>query len=116
MASGDPHAVALSLEGLAGAETLMGHHERAANLLGAAAARENAGAALPEGEAGDVRRITARCRAALGDDACRAALDRGRRLSPEWRRYLDPDAPDHPLTDPDRYISEDNVPAVGRVP
>ncbi|MFD0200278.1 MULTISPECIES: BTAD domain-containing putative transcriptional regulator [Saccharothrix] len=80
--SGDPRAVALSLEGLAGAKTLTGQHELAAHLLGAAAeAREKAGAALPAGEAGDVERISARCREALGEDACRAALERGRRMT-----------------------------------
>ncbi|WP_369378855.1 class I SAM-dependent methyltransferase [Streptomyces sp. cg36] len=37
-------------------------------------------------------------------------------LSGEWRRFLDPDGPDHPLDDPDGYISEGNVLAVGTVP
>ncbi|KOX27607.1 ATPase [Saccharothrix sp. NRRL B-16348] len=64
----DPRAVALALEGLAGAEALAGDHGRAARLLGAAAAlREEAGAPLPPGERGDVTRITAASRSALGD-------------------------------------------------
>jgi ubiquinone/menaquinone biosynthesis C-methylase UbiE len=47
-------------------------------------------------------------------DLARQALELG--LSAEWYRYLDPDAPDHPLAGPDGYISEGNVLAVGRVP
>ncbi|MFI2212694.1 BTAD domain-containing putative transcriptional regulator [Streptomyces sp. NPDC020141] len=62
----DPRAVALALEGLAGAEALDGRAERAAALLGAAAAaRESAGAPLPPAERGDVDRITAVVRASL---------------------------------------------------
>ena len=37
-------------------------------------------------------------------------------LSEEWRRFLDPAGPDHPLDAPDGYISEGNVLAVGTVP
>ncbi|GGN56315.1 hypothetical protein GCM10012285_50830 [Streptomyces kronopolitis] len=37
-------------------------------------------------------------------------------LSKEWQRFTDPAAPDHPLNDPDGYISEGNVLAVGTVP
>ena len=37
-------------------------------------------------------------------------------LSPNWQRFLTPDAADHPLNDPDAYISEGNVLAVGTVP
>ncbi|GAB3004181.1 BTAD domain-containing putative transcriptional regulator [Saccharothrix stipae] len=66
----DPRSVALAFEGLAGAEALSGDHERAARLLGAAAAlRERVGAPLPTGERGDVDRITATCRSALGEEA-----------------------------------------------
>ncbi|MFW5418207.1 winged helix-turn-helix domain-containing protein [Nocardiopsis sp. CNT-189] len=66
-AGGDPRAVALAREGLAGAHALAGRPARAARLLGAAArAREASGAPLPEAERGDVDRITARVRAALG--------------------------------------------------
>ncbi|TWF75727.1 putative ATPase [Pseudonocardia hierapolitana] len=75
----DPRAVALALEGLAGVEALCGDHERAARLLGAAAAlRAEVGAPLPAGERGDVDRITATCRAAVGDDAFASAFDHGR--------------------------------------
>ncbi|MFF8609626.1 ATP-binding protein [Streptomyces sp. NPDC015346] len=64
---GDPRAVALAYEGLAGAYVLLGEPERAARLLGTAArAREAAGAPLPKAERGDVDRITARVLAALG--------------------------------------------------
>ncbi|OIK06023.1 class I SAM-dependent methyltransferase [Streptomyces monashensis] len=37
-------------------------------------------------------------------------------LHEEWRRFVDPDLPGHPLDDPDGYISEGNVLAVGTVP
>ncbi|NUW45220.1 AfsR/SARP family transcriptional regulator [Nonomuraea rhodomycinica] len=75
---GDPRAVALALEGLAGARALAGEHAQAARLLGKAAAlRESAGAPLPPAERGDVDRVTASARAALGDTAFTAALALG---------------------------------------
>lgn len=75
---GDPRAVALALEGLAGARALGGAHEEAGRLLGKAAAlRGSAGAPLPPAERGDVDRITAAVRAALGDAALAAALTDG---------------------------------------
>ncbi|MFF8974793.1 class I SAM-dependent methyltransferase [Streptomyces sp. NPDC014995] len=43
----------------------------------------------------------------------RQALDLG--LSEEWHRFTDPRSPHHPLDDPDGYISEGNVLAVGTV-
>jgi tetratricopeptide (TPR) repeat protein len=65
----DPRSVALALEGLAGAHSLAGNPERAARLLGtAAAARERAGAPHPPAEQGDVERISARVRAAIDED------------------------------------------------
>ncbi|GAA2125376.1 AfsR/SARP family transcriptional regulator [Glycomyces algeriensis] len=68
--TGNPRAVALALEGLAGAHALAGRHEHAARLLGqATAARAALGAPLPAAERGDVDRIEQRLRAALGDDA-----------------------------------------------
>ncbi|WP_188190385.1 AfsR/SARP family transcriptional regulator [Nonomuraea sp. SYSU D8015] len=68
-ATGDPRAIALALEGLAGAHALAGRHHRAARLLGTAtAARASAGAPLPPAERGDVDRITAAVRRALGED------------------------------------------------
>ncbi|GAA4640324.1 hypothetical protein GCM10023196_105360 [Actinoallomurus vinaceus] len=79
----DPRAVALAVEGLAGAEARAGRAERAALLLGAAAAgRRSIGAPLPPGERGDVDRITALARTALDDEAFRAAFTRGTRLAP----------------------------------
>ncbi|MEW2356290.1 BTAD domain-containing putative transcriptional regulator [Spirillospora sp. NPDC029432] len=69
---GDPRAVALAYEGLAGAED---DAVRAARLLGAAARlRASVGAPLPAAERGDVDRITAAARRALGDDAFAAAF------------------------------------------
>ncbi|MFD3687266.1 BTAD domain-containing putative transcriptional regulator [Nocardiopsis sp. NPDC058631] len=65
--TGDPRAVALAFEGLAGASALGGDPGGAARLLGAAsAARASVGAALPDAEGGDVDRVTARARGALG--------------------------------------------------
>ncbi len=77
--TGDRRAVALALEGLAGAHALAGRHNHAAQLLGAATtARESVGAALPPGERGDVDRITSRAREALGEDGFTTEFDRGR--------------------------------------
>ncbi|PZG22101.1 hypothetical protein C1J01_04860 [Nonomuraea aridisoli] len=65
-AIGDPRAVALAHEGLAGAAALEGSFAAAERLLATAAAlREAAGAPLPPAERGDVERITARIRAAV---------------------------------------------------
>jgi predicted ATPase len=81
---GDPRALALALEGLAGAQALAGQHEHAAHLLGAAtAARESAGAPLPPAERIDVDRITARLRTALGEADFAAAFRRGSELDPD---------------------------------
>ncbi|MFE7835509.1 BTAD domain-containing putative transcriptional regulator [Streptomyces sp. NPDC057474] len=83
----EPRALALSLEGLAGAAALRGcgpAAECAALLLGAAdAARRGAGAPLPPAERGDVDRVTAAARAALGGPAFTQAFDRGARLTTE---------------------------------
>ncbi len=76
--TGDPRAIALGLEGLAGAEALDGEHELAARLLGAASAsRESAGAPLPHAERGDVDRITAVIIAAIGETAFSAEAAKG---------------------------------------
>ncbi|GIG67588.1 BTAD domain-containing putative transcriptional regulator [Phytomonospora endophytica] len=76
--TGDPRAVALAWEGLAGAYALAGEPTRAARLLGAAhAARDAVGAPLPQGERGDVDRIGAAVRVALGDEGFEAAFARG---------------------------------------
>ncbi|MEU7135403.1 BTAD domain-containing putative transcriptional regulator [Streptomyces sp. NPDC046261] len=78
---GDPRAAALSLEGLAGAAALSGDPARAARLLGAAAAaRASAGAPLPPAERGDVERIGAVARTALGAAGFGAAFAEGEAL------------------------------------
>ncbi|MFI7126186.1 BTAD domain-containing putative transcriptional regulator [Nonomuraea sp. NPDC050153] len=97
-ATGDPRAVALALEGLAGALSI-GQDRRpasigqdrepesigqdrgpveAARLLGVATAMRRAvGAPLPAGERPDVERISRRLRAALGGEAFERALNEG---------------------------------------
>ncbi|MGW5682853.1 AfsR/SARP family transcriptional regulator [Nonomuraea sp. NPDC003754] len=91
---GEPRALALSFEGLAGAAALPTGIPaddaadgvaagRAALLLGAAdAARRSVGAPLPEAERGDVDRITAAATAILGEAAFAAAFQRGATLAP----------------------------------
>lgn len=80
-AIGEPRALALSLEGLAGVAVLSGDPGRAALLLGAAgAARRRAGAPLPPAERGDVDRVTEAATSALGRDAFAAAFLRGAAL------------------------------------
>ena len=82
--TGDPRAVALALEGLAGARALAGDPAHAARLLGAAQAlRESVGAPLPEAERGDVDRIEARVADALAPGAADEELRRGRGLTPD---------------------------------
>ena len=81
---GDPRAVALAMEGLAGALALVGEHVRAARLLGAAAAaRESVGAPLPDAERGDVDRITAAAREVLGEQGFGNEFDRGAGMEPD---------------------------------
>nr|WP_042188741.1 BTAD domain-containing putative transcriptional regulator [Kibdelosporangium sp. MJ126-NF4]CEL18426.1 Signal transduction response regulator / Tetratricopeptide repeat-containing protein [Kibdelosporangium sp. MJ126-NF4]CTQ97909.1 Signal transduction response regulator / Tetratricopeptide repeat-containing protein [Kibdelosporangium sp. MJ126-NF4] len=66
-ASGDPRSIALAKEGLAGAHSLAGHHDKAETLLAEAAeARAAVGAPLPPGERADVDRITARIQGSPG--------------------------------------------------
>ncbi|WP_395297800.1 BTAD domain-containing putative transcriptional regulator [Kitasatospora hibisci] len=81
----EPRALALSLEGTAGAAAASGGTEgyvRAALLLGAAdAARRGAGAPLPPGERADVDRITTAARTALGADRFATVFDQGASLS-----------------------------------
>lgn len=82
--SDDIRALALALEGLAGAEALAERPRQAALLLGAAhAARARAQAPLPTAERGDVDRTTARARARLDAPAFDTAFDEGRHLSPD---------------------------------
>lgn len=85
----EPRALALSLEGLAGAAVVAGRGragrtgaECAALLLGAAdAARRGVGAPLPPAERGDTDRIAAAARADLGPAAFEEAFELGRRLT-----------------------------------
>ncbi len=82
-AGGDARLAARALDGLAGADAVAGNHHRAARLLGAAAAaRESAGGPLPQAERGDVDRITATVRAALGG-AFTTAFATAQALSPD---------------------------------
>ncbi|NBM18025.1 BTAD domain-containing putative transcriptional regulator [Streptomyces sp. GC420] len=81
----EPRALALSLEGLAGAAVL---HDLepgaacAALLLGAAdASRRGAGAPLPPAERGDVDRVAVAARAALGEAAYTETYGHGARLA-----------------------------------
>ncbi|MFE4617191.1 BTAD domain-containing putative transcriptional regulator [Streptomyces sp. NPDC056747] len=80
----DPRALALSLEGFAGAAAATGGapgFTRAALLLGAAdAARRSVGAPLPEAESADVRRTASAAVAALGESAYAAAFHEGAAL------------------------------------
>ncbi|MBB5492413.1 putative ATPase [Nocardiopsis metallicus] len=81
-ATGDPRAVALAREGLAGVAVLDGDAAGAARLLGTAAAeRESAGAPLPEAERGDVDRISAAARDALGAQAYLREFAAGRQAA-----------------------------------
>ncbi|MEU3354883.1 BTAD domain-containing putative transcriptional regulator [Streptomyces sp. NPDC037389] len=83
-ATGDPRALALALEGLAGARALAGDPAHAAQLLGAAAAaRASTGAPLPPAERGDVDRVTAVVREALGEEGRAAEFTRGGGAWPE---------------------------------
>ncbi|QCX74883.1 Putative HTH-type transcriptional regulator [Streptomyces sp. YIM 121038] len=86
---GDPRALALALEGLAGAEAAAGAPGTAATLLGAAsAARASVGAPLPAAERGDVDRVEAAARARLGTQSYTTAFKQGQRLSPVAARAV----------------------------
>ncbi|QMU74077.1 AfsR/SARP family transcriptional regulator [Streptacidiphilus sp. P02-A3a] len=94
----EPRALALSLEGLAGAVRLLppegANAGRAALLLGAAdAARRGVGAPLPPAERGDTDRIADAARSVLGAAGFAEAFDRGARLTVAQavRRAADPD-------------------------
>jgi tetratricopeptide (TPR) repeat protein len=80
--TGDPRALALALEGLAGVACATGDAERAALLLGAASGmRESAGGPLPPAERLDVDRIEAAARRVLGEARLAQLLRRGTALS-----------------------------------
>ncbi|MCZ9354697.1 hypothetical protein NGM36_33855 [Streptomyces mutabilis] len=87
-ATGDPRALALGVEGLAGARAVAGHMDHAASLGTAAAVRESVHAPLPGSERADVDRVTARVRDELGEDAFAAAFDRGRGLTANHQIHL----------------------------
>jgi predicted ATPase/DNA-binding SARP family transcriptional activator len=81
LASGDPRAVALALEGLASVLVPVGRPRGAALLLGAAAAlRASTGAPLAPAERTDVDRAEAAARAALGEPDFTTASTRGTAL------------------------------------
>ncbi|WP_242911035.1 BTAD domain-containing putative transcriptional regulator [Actinomadura terrae] len=81
---GDPRAVALALEGIAGARVLSGTPGEAARLLGMAAAlRTSVGAPLPPAERADVDRIASRARSALGEARYQAEFQRGSATPPD---------------------------------
>lgn len=75
---GDPRAIALGLEGLAGATALAGEPAEAAGLLGAASRwRASVGVPLPEAERGDIDRIAASIRRDIDETAYAAAYAAG---------------------------------------
>lgn len=81
---GDPRAVALALEGLAGARVVAGHFEGAAQFLAAAeAARKSVKAPLPDAERADVDRIEAAVRDRLDLRSLSEVWRQGARLSPQ---------------------------------
>jgi DNA-binding SARP family transcriptional activator len=76
--SGDPRAIALALEGLAGAQALAGRYEHGARLLGAATRlRESVGRPLPVGQRDDVDRIANTLEGVLGEAAFSEHFSRG---------------------------------------
>ncbi|MFG2286701.1 BTAD domain-containing putative transcriptional regulator [Streptomyces sp. NPDC048595] len=83
-ATADPRAVALALEGLAGAQALVGRFTSTARLLGGAGAlRTAAGAPQPAAERGDVARSTAAALRGLGAEAFAAACASGAETAPD---------------------------------
>ncbi|MFF2641162.1 BTAD domain-containing putative transcriptional regulator [Streptomyces niveus] len=86
---GDPRAVALAVEGLAGAQAAAGRYGDSARLLGAAAAaRASVGTPLPPAERRDVDRVTALAREALGAAGFEAEFGRGELLNMTEARSL----------------------------
>ncbi|MFD9408949.1 BTAD domain-containing putative transcriptional regulator [Streptomyces sp. NPDC059989] len=82
--TGDPRALALALEGLAGTHALAGRHALAARLLGGAAeARASVGRPLAKAESGDVERIAAAARSALGGTRYAVEFAAGRTACPD---------------------------------
>ncbi|MBC6462234.1 BTAD domain-containing putative transcriptional regulator [Actinomadura sp. HBU206391] len=78
-----------ALDGLAGALALAGDHDRAARFLGAAAAiRVSGSVPATAAEQGDIDRITARVRDAVGEDRFAAETELGGTLTPEELQSL----------------------------
>ncbi|TCP56453.1 putative ATPase [Tamaricihabitans halophyticus] len=81
--TGDPRAIALAWEGIAGARALAGARAESAMLLGVAdGLRQSVNAPLPPAERGDVRRIEQAASAALGPPAFAAEFARGKESTP----------------------------------
>ncbi|MBN6052402.1 winged helix-turn-helix domain-containing protein [Nonomuraea sp. RK-328] len=80
---GDPASVAFAVDGVASALAALGSPERAARLLGLAAATREANQ-MPAGpsQAEEIGRVAERVRAALGDEAFDALYEEGGRLKP----------------------------------
>jgi predicted ATPase/DNA-binding SARP family transcriptional activator len=82
--TGDPRAIALALEGLAGAQALAGAHPAAARLLGAATqARLSVGRPLPRGQRADVDRVTTTTTQALGEESFATEFTVGTQTPPD---------------------------------
>ncbi|WP_329092431.1 MULTISPECIES: BTAD domain-containing putative transcriptional regulator [unclassified Streptosporangium] len=95
-------AMTVSVYGLAGALAVAGHHDRAARLLGAGAAALASGSMpLTPLESGDIDRITARIRDALGEERFATESGRGASLTAEQIRSLAV-IPDTAASSPDR--------------
>ncbi|MEU4403618.1 BTAD domain-containing putative transcriptional regulator [Streptosporangium sp. NPDC023963] len=79
----------VAVYGLAGAMAAAGHHDRAARLLGAGAAARASDSVPPSPlEGGDVDRITARIRDALGEERFAAEHGLGTALTPDQIRSM----------------------------
>ncbi|WP_067178120.1 BTAD domain-containing putative transcriptional regulator [Microtetraspora niveoalba] len=79
----------IAVDGIAGALSLAGHHERAARVLGAAAAIRACGSLSPApAEHMDIERITRRVRAALGEERFAVEAGHGAALAPGGVRSL----------------------------
>ena len=82
--TGDPRAIALAIEGLAGAAALRHDPRRCAILLGAATAmRRSTGAPLPPAERVDVDRAANAARSHLGEKGFDLAFNEGAATTPD---------------------------------
>ncbi|MEU4534491.1 BTAD domain-containing putative transcriptional regulator [Streptosporangium sp. NPDC023825] len=86
---GGAREMTVAVYGLAGAMAVAGHHDRAARLLGAGAAARASDSVPPSPlEGGDVDRITARIRDALGEERFAAEHGLGTALTPDQIRSM----------------------------